>query len=137
MFSALDTLFRVQEAFERARDMDLFGPLTSRRGVFPPINFFEKDDKLMAVAELPGMNKDDIQIEVRKNEFRLSGKREIDYGDDVSIHRWERRPRAFDRTLRLPFEVDHDAVRANYENGILTVTLPRHPSEASRKIAIN
>lgn len=136
MFSALDTLFRVQEAFERAMDMDYFGGATSRRGVFPPINFFEKDEHLIAVAELPGLKKDDIDIEVRKNEFRLSGKREIDYGGDVSIHRWERRPRVFDRTLRLPFDVDSDKVQANYEDGILTVTLPRHPSEAGRKIAI-
>lgn len=136
MFSAMDALLRFQDALERAMENDWFGRETTQRGVFPPMNFFEKDGEFQAVVELPGLKKEDLELEIVRNQVRIAGHRELKYGEDVSLHRMERRPVRFDRTIRLPFAVDVEKAEAKLENGLLALRLPRHPSEAARKISI-
>ena len=66
--SALDTLLALQEAVEAARTSDFFGLSTTSRGAFPSINLFKDGDNTVLIAEVPGVNKDEIQI---NSKFRV------------------------------------------------------------------
>jgi len=101
---------------------------------FPPINFFRQDENYMLVAELPGVDKEGLNVEVHKNQVRLAGTKAIKYEPDQSVHRRERPGGRFDRSFELPIEVDVDKVEASLQNGMLTMKLP--PAANSRPRAI-
>jgi HSP20 family protein len=135
--SPLETLLGLQRSLDEARSNDWFGLSTSSRGVFPPINAFQDDDNIVIIAEIPGINRDDIEVQVKNKQVRLTGKKNIDYGEKVSIHRRERDSGNFDRTVSVPFEINADAVKAEYNNGVLALFVPRAESEKPRVIAID
>lgn len=135
-FSTLETLLRLQEALDLRRNAGFFENGTASGGVYPPVNIFQKNGDLVLVSELPGVNKNELNIEVKENILRLSGTRTIDYGKDVSYHRVERNSSKFDRTLKLPFNIESDHVKAEYKDGLLVVSLPRAESDKPKKIAI-
>lgn len=81
-------------------------------GIIPPINVFQQGDTLVAILEVPGVNKDDLDIQAKDNAIRISGKKEIIYPQSVSMHRRERLTGTFDRTLTVPMQVDTDAIKA-------------------------
>ncbi|GJQ50469.1 putative small heat shock protein [Candidatus Kuenenia stuttgartiensis] len=132
----LETLLGLQEALDLTRDAGFFENGTASSGVYPPVNIFEKNGDLVLVAELPGVKKEDLNIEVKENILRLSGTRTIDYGKNVSYHRIERNFSEFDRTLRLPFNIESEKVQAEYKEGLLVVSLPRAETDKPKKIAI-
>jgi HSP20 family protein len=86
---------------------------------------------------MPGVGKDDLNIEVRGNTIRISGKKTVDYGGKASMHRRERISGSFDRTISLPVRVDPDRVAAEYRDGILALSLPRAESDKPKAIKIN
>lgn len=135
--SALDTLLALQEAVDQAKDADFFGAGTASRGVFPAINIFEKEDDLVLVAELPGVDKKNLILEVKDDILRLAGEREIVYDKNISCHRLERKPMKFDRSVRLRNKIDDEKIQAEYQNGLLVVILPRKESDKPKHIAIN
>jgi HSP20 family protein len=81
-----------------------------------------------------GVNKDDLDIQAKDNAIRISGKKEIAYLQGVSVHRRERLTGTFDRTLTVPMQIDTDAIKAEYQNGILTLFIPRAESDKPRTI---
>ncbi len=95
-----------QQALDSARSSDWLARGTAGTGVFPPINVFEKGEDCVLVAELPGVNKGDIDVSVKGKQIRISGKREIAYDESVSVHRRERTSGNFDRTLTVPIEIE-------------------------------
>ncbi|GAX61642.1 small heat shock molecular chaperone [Candidatus Scalindua japonica] len=133
---ALETLLGLQDAVDRAFDTGFFDSTTTSRGVHPPVNIFEKSGDLVLVAELPGVKKEDLNIEVKGNTIRLAGERIIEYNENVSYHRVERNSSKFDRTLRLPFNVESDKVKAEYKDGLLVISLSRAESDKSKQITI-
>lgn len=132
----LETLLGLQEAMDHARNTGFFENATTSRGVYPPVNIFEKNGDLVLVAELPGVEKKDLNIEVKGDRVRLSGERTIDYGENASYHRIERNASKFDRTLRLPVNVESDQVKAEYKDGLLAISLPRAEADKPKKITI-
>ena len=134
--STLDTLLALQDALDVAQDTGYFEGATTNTGVYPPINIFEKGGDLVLVAELPGIKKEDLQLQVKGNSVRLAGERVINYGENISYHRIERNSSKFDRTLKLPINVEADNVKAEYREGILVVSLPRAEADKPRRIAI-
>ncbi len=134
--STLNTLLALQDALDVAQDTGYFEGTTTNRGVYPPVNIFEKGGDLVLVAELPGIKKEDLQLQVRGNTVRLAGERVINYGENVSYHRIERNSAKFDRTLKLPINVESDQVKAEYKDGILVISLPRAEADKPRRIAI-
>jgi hypothetical protein len=72
--------------------------LTTSRGPSPPIKVFQQGDDILAIMELPGVDKNELQIEAKANTIRISGKK-IGYSDGASVHRRERISGEFDRTL--------------------------------------
>lgn len=135
-FDPFEALLELQRSLDSTRSSNWFDRGTSSRGTYPPVNVFSKGDELAVIAELPGVKKSDIDIQVKKNQLRISGKKEISYAEDTSVHRRERLAGSFDRTLTLPIEIDPDGIQANYKNGILAILLPRAESEKSRTISI-
>lgn len=135
--NAFDTLVRIQDAVEAARRSDYFGYSTTQRGTYPSVNLFQKEDNTVLTAEVPGLKKEDIKLEIKENLLRISGKRDIEYPEKASVHRLERRTFNFDRTIKLPMKVDTGKISAEYKNGILKVILPRAESDKPKSIEIN
>ena len=140
MFNLTDTmraLGSLQRAIDGAYRSDWFGPRTASIGSSPPINVFQKSNDLVVLAEVPGARREDFDIQVKGDRLRLAGRRGVEQPEGASVHRMERRAMRFDRTLTLPYEVDADAIKAEYRDGILAVLLPRAASERPRSIQVN
>ena len=132
----LGALLNLQRALDSRRLSDWFGGSTASRGGFPPINVFRQGDDFVVVAELPGVDKDDLEIQIRQKNLRLAGRKTVDYTDDVSVHRRERVGGSFDRTITFPVNIDPDGAKAEYRDGVLKLFVPRSTAEKPRKIAI-
>ena len=133
----VDALFRFQRALDQRLDSDWLEDTTSGVGAFPPINVFRQGNDFLAIIEMPGVNKDDLSLEVRGNAIRISGKKAIDYGVNASVHRRERIAGSFDRTITLPVQLDPDRVTAEYRDGVLALSLARAESDKPKAIKIN
>jgi HSP20 family protein len=130
-------MLALQRALESRRESRWMQGGTTGMGAYPPTNIFQKGDDFVAVIELPGMDKSDLQIEAKDNTIRISGKKAMDYDQNASVHRRERVFGTFDRTISLPVQIDADAIRAEYRDGILALFIPRAASEKPRTIKIN
>lgn len=104
---------------------------------FPPLNLWEDADAVYAEAELPGVDAESIDISVFGTELTVGGERKSNTEEGVSYHRQERAYGSFRRTVRLPVEVDADAVSANMKDGVLTIRLPKHEAAKPRKIKVS
>jgi HSP20 family protein len=131
-----DTLFQLQRSLEARRASDWLQRQTASEGPFPPINVFQQGDDILAVIELPGLDKKALQVEAKENTIRIFGKKSVDYPKGVSVHRQERVAGEFDRTLSLPVQLDPDRIKADYNNGILALFLPRAEQDKPRTIRI-
>ena len=130
-------LMAVQSAMEGVMGKDWFGTRTAGSGAYPPVNVFNDGEDFIVVAELPGVKKEDLDIQVRGDTLRIQGKKTVAYEDNASVHRRERSAGEFDRTLTLPTQLDAAKVSAEYRDGVLTIRLPRAESERPRTVAIN
>jgi HSP20 family protein len=97
---------------------------------------FQQGDDILAIMELPGVDKNELQIEAKANTIRISGKKNVGYSAGASVHRRERISGEFDRTLSLPVEVDPNGIKAEYRDGLLALFLPRAESDKPRSIKI-
>lgn len=131
-----DALFNLQRSLEARIESDWLQNQTAGRGPFPPINVFQQGDDILAIIELPGVDKNDLQIEAKENTIRIAGKKAVDVPEGVSVHRRERRVGEFDRTISLPVQLDPDQIKAEYRDGILALFLPRSERDKPRTIKI-
>jgi HSP20 family protein len=124
------------------KDMNrLFGESPMRRlrtaPSFPAINVWAAEESAMITAEMPGVSKDDLEINVTGDTLTLSGSRNPDeLPEDAHYHRRERSYGDFNRSIQLPYTVDVNKVKATFKNGILKVELPRVEAEKPKKIAV-
>jgi HSP20 family protein len=132
-----DALFRYQRALDQQLDSDWLEDVTTGRGAFPPINVFQQGSDFVAIIEMPGVSKDALDLEVRGNTIRISGKKTLEYGDNASMHRRERVAGTFDRTISLPVQLDPNRISAEYRNGMLTLSLPRAESDKPKAIKVS
>ena len=108
----------------------------------PAVNVEEAADELLLTAELPGMREEDINVDIENNILTIRGeKREAreETEETAEGHRYhvrERRHGSFHRAFTLPWSVEADAIRADFEGGVLTVRLPKAPEARSRSIEI-
>ena len=130
------TLLGLQNTLESFRRSDWLQSSPSAGGSYPPLNVFRKGDDFILVAEVPGINKSDLDIQVKGRTVRLSGSKSVKYPDQASVHRRERLQGRFDRSMTLPIEVDQDCVTAQYHDGVLAVSLPRADQDKPRSIQI-
>jgi HSP20 family protein len=137
MYHPLDALFDLQRALEARLDSNWLDGSTAGTGAFPPINVFQQGDDLLAVLEVPGVDKSDLEIQAKGNAIRVSGKKAISYPEGVSVHRRERSAGRFDRTLTVPMQIDAEAIKAEYRDGVLALLIPRAESDKPRTVPIN
>ena len=107
-----------------------------RRGAFPAVNIWEREDSLYVEAELPGVKMDDIELSVLGDELTIKGSRPDESQASATLHRRERGTGAFNRVVRLPVEVDPEKVTAAMRQGVLTITLPKAPAVRPRRIEV-
>ena len=131
------TLVGLQNALDVFRRSDWLQSSPSAGGSYPPLNIFRKGDGLALVAEVPGINRSDLEIQVKGRTIRLSGSKSVQYPENASVHRRERLQGRFDRSITLPIEVDQDGITAECRNGVLILTLPRAERDAPRSIRID
>lgn len=104
---------------------------------FPPLDVWANDAEVVVTAELPGVEPDQLDISVVGDTVKLAGSRPADVTQEGEA--WLRRERgygAFERTIRLPYPVEADAVRAQFKNGVLEVRLPKAGAAKARRIEI-
>jgi HSP20 family protein len=131
-----------RDALDRLFDSPLLAPVSCSRqfrdGWLPAVSLSQDRDQLILRAELPGMKKEDINISLQDEVLTLSGeRRETDVLAQAKAHRAERFFGKFQRTLTLPLAVDPNKVQAIYENGLLTVTLPKAGETKPQSIEVN
>lgn len=131
-----DALLSLQRELEARFASDWLHDLTTSRGPYPPINVFQQGDDILAIMELPGVDRNDLQIQAKTNTIRISGKKNVGYADEASVHRRERVSGEFDRTLSLPVQVDADRIKAEYRDGLLALFLPRAESDKPHTIKV-
>jgi HSP20 family protein len=136
-YDALGALFNFQRALEARLESDWLRSGTTGGGAFPPINVFQQGDSLVAILEVPGVEKSDLDIQAKGNTVRISGKKAIGHPDGVSVHRRERLSGVFDRTLTVPMQINVDGIKAEYRDGVLVLFIPRAESDKPRPISIN
>jgi HSP20 family protein len=103
----------------------------------PAFDVSETDKELIVKAEVPGMDKKDINITVSDGILTIEGEKKHEKKEDnEQYHRVERRYGTFSRTVRLPDEVEADKVDATYKDGVLNIRLPKSEAVHPRKIEI-
>jgi HSP20 family protein len=108
----------------------------SRRWI-PAMDLVETDDHLVLRADLPGMNEDDIDIEVKDNVLTVSGERKAEQEEkEEGYYRVERAFGSFSRSLTLPQGVSADQVSANFDNGVLEVRIPKPEERKPQRVQI-
>ena len=132
-----EALFNLQRALDARLASDWLEDQTTSQGPFPPINLFQQDGELLAIIELPGIDKASLKIEAKENTIRIAGKKAVSYPDGVSVHRRERVAGEFDRTISLPVQLEPDRIKAEYRDGILALFLPRSERDKPRSIPIS
>jgi len=104
----------------------------------PAVNLIEADGEYLLTAELPGLDLNDVQVEVEDGFLTVRGKKqnEVEEEKEGRWHMLERSYGAFERSFALPRAVDPDRVVAEAANGILTVHMPKREETAGRRIDI-
>ena len=109
--------------------------VTGRRG-FPALNVWEDGENVYAEAEMPALELEDLELLVLGNELTIKGKRQGNEKEGVTYHCRERGRGPFNRTIRLPVEVDSNRVQATLKDGVLNVTLPKAETAKPRRIEV-
>jgi HSP20 family protein len=137
MYHPLDALFDLQKALEARLESGWLRGGTAGTGAFPPINVFQQGDNLVAILELAGVSKNDLDIQAKDNTIRIAGNKIVAYPEGSSLHRRERLSGTFDRTLTLPMQIDPNGIKAEYRDGVLALFIPRAESDKPRAITIS
>ena len=104
----------------------------------PNADVVEGQNEIRVMVELPGMRSEDISLELENNVLTIAGekKEERTEGDDRAWHLSERRYGRFSRSFVLPRDVEQEGISANFENGVLTVRIPKSEKARRRQIQI-
>ncbi len=110
----------------------------SSRGWSPAVDIYETDDNLILKAELPGVDPKDVEVRVEDSTLYLKGQRKFEREvKEENYHRVERSYGSFARTFTLPNGIDPDRVKAEYKDGLLTLTMPKREQAKPKTIKID
>jgi len=127
----LDTLFELPFWSNFGRQTQLFSGWT------PALDLYQSNDNVIALIELPGMRKEDIEISLHDGMLTIAGERKMETPGGEKAERSERYIGKFRRSITLPTRVDANKVSATYKDGILTVTLPKAEEAKPKQIQVN
>jgi HSP20 family protein len=128
--------FREMAALQRAMNTHLFTPLAQRRSSYPPVQVVDKGETVVVKAEIPGLDKDDIELTVLGNTLTIAGEKKLVSGEGLNYIRHERPHGRFQRLLDMPYSVERDNISASYKDGILTVTMPKAEEAKPKKLSV-
>jgi len=104
----------------------------------PAIDIYEKEDKYIVKAELPGMKEEDIDVSVVGDTLTIKGERKTEEEvKDEDYYRCERAYGSFMRSISLPSEVEADKIEAKYEDGVLEVSLPKAAEVKPKRVTVS
>lgn len=108
-----------------------------RYSILPTVDVYEKEDRYVISAELPGLNKNEINIDFNDNVLTLSGEKKAEHKEvKNNFIRLERRFGKFERKFRIPENVDSGKISAVYKDGILEISLPRREESKPKQVEI-
>src|ERR687886_1189400 len=134
--SSFDTLLGLQQALDAFRTSGWLDAGPSGGGAYPPLNVFRKGEDFVVIAEVPGVRKADLELQVKGNTIRISGSKAVSYPEQAGLHRRERLGGRFDRAITLPVEINADGVQAECRDGILALLLSRAERDKPRAIQV-
>jgi HSP20 family protein len=100
------------------------------------VNVWDDGDSGYVEAELPGLTLDNIEVYVQGNQLTLAGTRQIPEPQGARWYRRERSQGSFSRTITLPWDIDADKVEAKFQEGVLTIRLPKSEHAKPRKVTV-
>ena len=103
----------------------------------PRVNIEEVDDRFEITAELPGMKKDDVKLEVKDHVLTLTGEKKVENeGKDRNVYLYERAYGRFCRTFTLPDNVDADKIGAEFKDGLMKIAVPKTEEAKPKEIEV-
>ena len=110
-------------------------PVTDTRWALPALDMYETDDAIVVKAELPGFNTNEVDVRIEGNTLHIKGDQTTEQTEG-EYHVRERQMLKFDRSLSLPVAVNSDKAKAEFENGVLTLTLPKTEEAMPKRINV-
>lgn len=134
VFDEMDTLRREMDALFDRTHRTLTGSTNSQ---FPALNLYHDAERVQVVAELPGVRKEELELQFAEGTLTLKGQRQAFQSDDPLVQlRNERRLGHFEKSVRIPIEIDVDGIEAELKDGLLQVQLPKAARAKTRQISI-
>lgn len=121
---------------QEARDLEGAERTRTRRVYIPRVDIYETGDAVVLLADMPGVNEDDVDITLEKNVLTITGYVGARERDDYSLAYSEYSEGDYERTFALSDEVDRNNIEAVMKNGVLKLTLPKAEEMKARKIAV-
>lgn len=104
----------------------------------PAVDIYETENELVVKADLPDVSEKDLDVRMENNMLTVRGERRLEKKvEQENYLRIERSYGGFSRSFRLPNTVNNEAIRADYKNGVLTVTLPKRAESKPRQVKVN
>lgn len=104
---------------------------------YPKVDVTDHQDKIVIVAEIPGLTKEDVSVDLEQRVLTISGgKREVKQDDDVRYIRKELKRSSFKRSFKLGDNMKVDGIEADFDNGLLNITVPKREKDEPRKVKI-
>ena len=136
MITRIDPFRELASLFENFADGNGKAP-TPTGSFVPPVDIYEDEQSLVLKLDVPGMNEEDLNVQLENNTLTISGERKFEKEEkEENFHRIERRYGAFARSFTLPDTVDTGKVEAGYENGILKIRLAKRAEAKPKQIKV-
>ena len=141
-FEPFRDLLTTQREFDRLFK-EAFSPMSgetevSTRSWAPPVDIYETEDAIVLKAELPGIDPKDVEVRVEDNTLYLKGERNYEKEvNEQNYHRIERSYGSFARSFSLPNSISAEKVKAEYKDGLLTLTMPKREEAKPKTIKID
>lgn len=131
-YNLFDNMFQLKDIFD-----DFFRDAAYETAAgMPPVRVNSTEDRITVKALVPGIEPEDLDMQVIEDNLIISGEKKADYADKTYIRK-ERRFGGFKRSIKLPYRVNTESVKADLINGVLTITLQKSEDAKPKKIEIN
>jgi HSP20 family protein len=134
----MQEMVTLREAMDRLFDDAFTHPFGTASGQhLPAVDLYQTDEAVVVQAAIPGLKADDVQISVTGDQLSLKGEfRSQTESKERTYHLREQRYGAFERTVNLPARVVAEKAKADFENGVLTITLPKADEVKPKTISV-
>lgn len=104
---------------------------------YPSVDIFEDKENVVVKAEIPGVKKEELEVNVTEDSIVLSGeKKKEEKVEEKDYYRYERSYGSFHRTLPLPTDVQSDKAKAQFKDGVLKITIPKTPEAKKKEVKV-